>query len=761
MIVGLLCRHLKIYKGINFIPLSTNFDMPFSVLVGNNAVGKSSVLEGLDAFFNRNSKWNRTKNTKRDEAFIAPVFLINKKEAKTFFPTKVIKNMEILSGVFWKVTEDENPNLNSEAFNNFFEFREKLKDLYSSEDFFFFILGTEFEKKEDFFSTFQNIVKNSILEVSDWNDICMVEEIKKYYSYIYIPIESEVSNIIQIENEKMQSLMSSDILSEIDEILKKKEPHSNDNSSRKSIIEMLNNNLDNYMDEVNKVIEKIDKTYTYNVEINNKKNLTPADVRGRILEAYFSIRTLKKEKKEVHELSSGEQRIALIDIATAFLTNQKEEKRKVILAIDEPESSLHNSKLYGQFDRLQKLSEKHQIILTTHWYGILPLLNNGDVQYLSYSSKDQKSTCLSFEANKFFEKKRSFPDDINLKSYFDLSTVIISSLRLGTSWIVCEGTTDKKYIEYYLGEQGNIKVLVLGGCGSVVKLFNYLYLPISEKERSEFKGKIICITDTDPNVLKTMQSSDQTKEKELSIFRISENEKLDNLVKFSNPDRKNTEIEDVLEPKKLFDSLVEALRYDHFPNYEKLTFNSERTANHSRIKSEFESIISKEDVDQNVIKEVYEKIDKGDFKNKVADLYVCQDLNFNETPIFFNRLKKELGIQNLQDDSEVLNILQNEENSHRSLIDSKPLENLELESINTLINLGKDALAATYVRPKRDFTKLYFDRMEAWPKKIDRNGVGTLNNFVSKSKSRSFEKLDEYIELMIATLNGHKSQFFI
>ena len=78
MVVGLLCRHYKIYQGLNFIPICNDYESSFSLFIGNNAVGKSSVLESLNTFFN-NTTWNITKNTKKDEAFVAPIFLIEKK----------------------------------------------------------------------------------------------------------------------------------------------------------------------------------------------------------------------------------------------------------------------------------------------------------------------------------------------------------------------------------------------------------------------------------------------------------------------------------------------------------------------------------------------------------------------------------------------------------------------------------------------------------------------------------------------------------
>ena len=56
MIVGIFLRHIKTYKGINFIPLSDG--EKFCGLVGNNGIGKSTVLEALEKIFLQDKDWN-------------------------------------------------------------------------------------------------------------------------------------------------------------------------------------------------------------------------------------------------------------------------------------------------------------------------------------------------------------------------------------------------------------------------------------------------------------------------------------------------------------------------------------------------------------------------------------------------------------------------------------------------------------------------------------------------------------------------------
>ncbi len=66
--------------------------MAFAVLDDGveHGVGKSSILEALDTFFN-GREWVLTKDSKREEAILSPLFLIKKSDIESsylpqFFP---------------------------------------------------------------------------------------------------------------------------------------------------------------------------------------------------------------------------------------------------------------------------------------------------------------------------------------------------------------------------------------------------------------------------------------------------------------------------------------------------------------------------------------------------------------------------------------------------------------------------------------------------------------------------------------------------
>lgn len=553
MITGLFLRHYKVYQGVCFTPVCSDYRNKYSVYIGNNGVGKSSILESLNTFFN-NSYWNISKNSKKSQAFIAPVFLICKQTFmnEIYEDETLLDYVEFISDYFWNVTSEANSNMLSEEFTRFFKYRDYLKEQYNEDDYYFFILGIEYENKSkpNFITFNADLVSKLPNELKSFDLDSLVDVIRNYYSYVYIPINTAPSDILRIESREIQELMNSDILNQIDSILNDKKFESGRRNI--SVIDYLNHSLDDYIDSINDVIKKIDDDYEFKVEGGYKKNLTSNDVRKKILEAYFSIRTLKKDRKEIDDLSSGEQRIAIIDIATAFLTYSSNTNKRVIFAIDEPENSLHISKSFSQFERLEDLSIKHQIILTTHWYGSLPIANKGNLHYLE---KDLKIKINTYDFSSYFENRKKLPQDIMIKSYFELTSSMLSSMRADkTNWIICEGSDDKMYLEYYLRDIKNLKIFNVGGCGNVIKLYKYLYVPCLEKDESEIlQSKILCLVDTDP-IVQSLEIDSETSTKNLKIVRMqldnSDKVELKKLVPngLHNP----TEMEDCLEPAILF-----------------------------------------------------------------------------------------------------------------------------------------------------------------------------------------------------------------
>ncbi len=623
MISAIFLRHYKVYKNINYIPLIDEDLSKLSVYIGNNGVGKSSILQALDTFFN-NFDWVLSKNGKKSEAFIAPVLLIEKTKLEEFASEDVYSLLEKISEYFWTASSEINQNLKKPQFDPFFEHRNKLSEKGLSDTHLLLLFGISYnDRNNPFFITFDNDIETKIPGVKSPD---LLKVIRNYFSYIYIPSETITSELLRIETDEMQALMDDDILLKIDSILTQSE------TGKKSLVRTINDELNSYMDSINEIIQEIDTGYAFKTESSYKKNLTAKDVRGKILEAYFTIRSLKKNSKEIRDLSSGEQRLALIDIATAFLKKSDIRKSRVIFAIDEPETSLHISKMFEQFNKISELSLYNQVLITTHWYGSLPIIQNGSLHYI-----DGENKIYSYSFKNYFEDRGNFPDDVLIKSFYELSSSIISSMRMeNTNWIICEGSDDKNYLEFYLKSKiPNLRVFPLGGCGNVVKIYKHLYVPLSDKESNSISGKILCLIDTDEERTK-LDYPDETKKRNIAIRRIQiyEDGKTE-LCRIDHPGRYlYTEIEDCLNPGSFFEVLIDVVDSDLIDDFEYCDIGGA-----SRIKGEV-SILKPKSIDAFSNKsDIYALFEENSFKYGFANKYT-EVANCEEMPALFSKIKE-------------------------------------------------------------------------------------------------------------------------
>jgi predicted ATPase len=643
MILGLLVRHYKIYKGLNFIPISDNLQNNFSIYVGSNGVGKSSILEALNTFFN-NGVWNKHKDGKQDETFVAPVFLIKKE-----IFNKKISPLE--QEIFTDITNfflEAKKNNNTVDIEKFFILRDSLSKLINMDDYYFFVLGNTFKErtKVHFGSVWDSALKADLTsKFTTYNLDTLLFKLKEYYSFVYIPVESKVSDTLRLETFEMQKLMNKDILNTIENVLKEKEFKNPSGNGKINAVDYLNQSLNTFMDEINDKVQAIDHTYSFKVDIGYKKNLTSYDLREKILQAYFSIRTLKKETKEIFELSSGEQRIALIDIATAFLNASGEKDGNLILAIDEPEASMHISKSFKQFKRLEDITKQNniQVMITTHWYGSLPTIQKGNLHHIDEGDKPSITT---FDFLNYLENRRNFPDDIEMKSYFELVSTIISSIKNEQiNWLICEGSDDKKYLTHYLNTDiENLQVMPVGGCGNVIKLYQYLYAPFSEKnEKALLKnGKILCLIDSDTEQKTTKFSSNVGNILKIGRLQIDANNAatICNLTNVGN--YSVTLIEDCLNPKILYDALAKTIEQVSANDIQEIfsEFEFNDAVQTSRVKGEI-SILKPKNIEALEKKStLYEEFEKNHFKYTLADNYISIEKEKTEhRPDIFNKIK--------------------------------------------------------------------------------------------------------------------------
>ncbi|KHF77356.1 hypothetical protein PJ15_2417 [Acinetobacter sp. neg1] len=635
MLVGVFLRHFKIYKGARYIPFGLSDLENFNLFIGQNGAGKSSILESLDCFFN-SGEFIVHFSEKKSEAFVAPSFLI-KKEDLNKFDKNVQKIIPIISDLLFTLDQTKSANYNS--YNSYFDQRDSFLR-YRESHYFVTYAFFPFPEKDSnsIFFTFDNYIKKGLKEAQILSDrelarafLALKADLIKNYSFQYIPVETSLNDFLRLESKGMQELMSENVKKRIEQTLTSKLQIQAERTVNKSILDLLNSDLEKFVGEVQETIKKIDNDYSFAREYKSKSNLTANHLTDIIIETFFDKRRLKIDRKPIEHLSAGERKKALIDIAYAFLTQDRDKTQNIILAIDEPEASLHISMCYGQFSRLHELAKKFnvQMLVSTHWYGALPILDKGNLFHIH--EKNNAANISQYSFKNYFQENGSHPDDIHFKSFFDLVSSIVSSLRLHKkNWLIVEGEEDKKYILNYLSvdKAKDLIVLPVGGCGIVLNLYNYLFAPLSQKnELREISSKVICLVDTDFQALPLEDNFvSETKKKDLVIRRLQFNRNKIELSRLENPNRSPTEIEECLNASTFYKALSQAVEMVGDDNIKKIfnNFEFDDQQKYSFIKGDTSIIYPKRDFElegnpANFKNEIFNFVDKN--KELVCDLY--------------------------------------------------------------------------------------------------------------------------------------------
>lgn len=634
MIISIFLRHFKIYKGINYLPLSEG--VGFSSIIGENGCGKSSILEALDSCFNKKgaSDWPINNEAKADGIsgenfpYIVPVFLIHidklKKDNK--LDLECFNKAKLLSDFLWKTTI----KAKGKFYEDFYKHRDELSQLYNSEDYLLILAGKKYNDPGIYFGSFHNqltFINDKPHETYEDSELQkffkgFYDYIHSHYSYIYIPVETDVQTYTKLETQDMQKLMDKNIQKEIEKAITQK------------TVNQINKDLDKFVKEIEEVLE------IYHYKGHFKNNLTMPDLVSKIIEAYFSIKVLNKKVENsrsiaVTELSSGEKRKALIDVAYSFLKKNSDRQSNIILAIDEPEASLHISNCFEQFDKLLRISkENHQIIVSTHWYGFLPIITNGSATAITKNVKNEISfkflNLYNYRENILHSRKQQkgpLPIDYNIKSYNDLVQSIIISIMQENPfyWIICEGQSEKIYFEHYFKqeiEEKNLRILPVGGFKEVKKIYNYLTTPIKDPDYS-IKGKVYCLIDTDNE---RVEVDGYIKDKNLLFERLILKKDDSLLVEVNNViSSPQTEIEDCLDSVIFYHTLQEfTIEYETL----KKLFESKNLED-EKYSADFFDLTKRE---KEIIKSFFD--DKEGF-NKI--LFAKKYIELAKKPFFKNR----------------------------------------------------------------------------------------------------------------------------
>ncbi len=519
MIIGILLSNFKNYKAPTYIPLSNGEQ--FCGLVGKNGIGKSSILEALDCFFNNKPfKYNIHRDSElAQHNYIAPLFLIEKDAAIFGKDENLKEGLNNLSDKIWDLKIED--NINAETYNegSITILREigrnlsNLKEGISRESHWLLPIGENIDKNistgvftdKAFLESFTEI--NSSREI---NDILtpVKEQIKNKFQYIYIPKDVEAERLIQFEREEIQALLGERLEKIIEEAIPKQK------------IAEISQELKSFIDELSETIDG----YSFLVPGNKQSTINANKIYSLIIDSFFSVRELHKETSDagilpLDDLSSGEKRQAIIKLISNIISNYREgETKNLILAIDEPESSLHVAACFDQFEILFNTSINcRQLIFTSHWYGFIPAIQKGNITNIISNDKGLQQAFL-FNIERYREELKlagaqystetheQFPIDILLKSSNDFTQAIFHSVTNESmyNWFICEGSTDKIYLEHYLKEtieKHRLRIVPVATAKEVKNMYNRLAVLFEEltdsRFRGQLKGKVFLLTDTD------------------------------------------------------------------------------------------------------------------------------------------------------------------------------------------------------------------------------------------------------------------------
>ena len=391
--------YIKNFRGYTDQTIELYDDL--NVIIGKNDVGKSTILEALEIFFNNETvkldiyDLNKKRTNDEDKEIVIQIsFKIDYKKTYTIdtIPTQLSKEYLLDSDNYLTIRKVWNASGQSITKNSLKTFLlsnypinkfpiplvcKKITDIRKD--------LSQFDASNDTSAVNKSIcssIRKAIYDFSNIEDTDLEE--------ILIPIDADdgkkIFDAIKVDL-PLYFLFKSDREnkdsdSEVQNPLK---------AITKSILSNLQSELDALKDQVveatkNVGLRTIEKLREMNPEIANE--LSPT-VSTKAWDSLFSFTFEDEEGIPINKRGSGVRRLILLNYFRAEAERQRDSSRSIIYALEEPETAQHPDWQKMLYTALVELSEQKntQILITTHSPSLGALVPTNNIIYLMCAEK--------------------------------------------------------------------------------------------------------------------------------------------------------------------------------------------------------------------------------------------------------------------------------------------------------------------------------------------------------------------------------------
>ncbi|MCE1459959.1 ATP-binding protein [Enterobacter hormaechei] len=319
MIAGLFIRNVKTYQGINYIPLTDSPNL--SGLLGNNGIGKSSILEAIDTILN-SKDWNfntvvKKSGLEKTSPYIVPVLILE----EVFFDSDMLPLAKTLDVLAREISLDDATNAQTRIIlENFIQHRDRILSRHDMQGKLIVPIG-RYYNNEISLSVLAGRTLTLVIERNTFNAGFNLSEgmeptqvFSKLFDYIidkleylYIPKEIDTELFTKLESIGTQVLMGESLHEILDRIV------------GDSTVGDINRELSSFLEDISTKLV----SYAYRTPSERQKRIQKKEVYNLIIQAFFNVRKLHKAHGEEHfleisNLSSGEKQRLLLMLRTHY-----------------------------------------------------------------------------------------------------------------------------------------------------------------------------------------------------------------------------------------------------------------------------------------------------------------------------------------------------------------------------------------------------------------------------------------------------------